>query len=294
MINRRFHLVAIVSVFLAVATGLGVALVAGPGGFAASAQAERADTQRLRDRVDRLETDAADAADFAAGVAGPSLSGLLTGQRVLLVGAGEGASEPLAAIGETLEHSKATTVGTLEFTDAFTDPSNGTALVDLAAKLTPKGVTPPNDNDGVETVSALLAMSILDSSEVSAGERDRLVSALTGLDMVTETGELADEPATAVVIVTGEPASGHAAGVAMLADRFGREGATVLAGPKAAGVIDAVRADPARSQRISTVDNVDTPQGHVTAVLTLPSTIEGETGHYGTGESATSVVPRTS
>lgn len=75
MINHRFHLVAVVSVFLAVAVGMGVALTAGPGGSFARAEAEHADAQRLRDQVDRLETAESGADDFAAGVAETILSG---------------------------------------------------------------------------------------------------------------------------------------------------------------------------------------------------------------------------
>lgn len=294
MINHRFHLVAVVSVFLAVAVGFGVAFTAAGGGSAAKAAAERADTDRMQDRLDRLETESDGAADFAEGVAAPSLAALLDGQRVLVIGAGGASRKQLDAVTDTLAQSRAEAAGTLRFSAEYTDPGNSTALVDLAAKLTPKGVKPPNDNDGVETVSALLAMSILDKSEVSARDRDRLVRALTGLDMVTETTELSDEAATAVVIVSGAADSEQAAGVATLADRFGREGATVLAGAKPDGVVAAVREDPARSKRISTVDNVDSPQGRVTAVLALPSTIEGEIGHYGTGSSATAAVPETS
>ncbi|ADD44080.1 copper transporter [Stackebrandtia nassauensis] len=292
MINHRFHLVAVVAIFLAVAVGLGLGMV-GVGGSAGSAhaEAEQADTQRLRAEVDRLGTASEKARDFATGVAPVTLAELLADERVLLVGIGGAKDAELDAISDTLEYSRATSAGTLNFTDAFTDPDNSASLIDLAAKLTPKGVKPPNDNNGVETVSALLAMSILDKSEVSASERDRLVSALEGLKMVDVAENLSDERATAVVIVSGKPESGHQPSVVTASDRFGREGATVLAAAKPDGVIEAVREDPARSKRISTVDNVDSPQGRVTAALALPSTIEGETGHYGTGESANAVVP---
>ncbi|MGH8877326.1 MAG: copper transporter [Stackebrandtia sp.] len=288
MINQRLHFVAVVSVFLAVAVGLWIGVAAVDGGTG-TGDALRDDTDRLRGEIDRLETDAAHAKDFATGVAPATLGGVLDDERVLLVGVGGATGEQLDEVAAALSYSRAEPAGRLQLSQEFTDPGNSGRLVDLAAKVTPKGVKPPNDNDGAETVSALLAMSLLDKHDVATGDRDELITALERLGMLAEPAELGSGHAGAVIMVSGKAA--HESDVVTVADRFGREGATVLAASRPAGVIDAVRADPAGAARVSTVDNVDTPAGRVAAVLALPGTIAGEIGHYGTGDNVTTAVP---
>ena len=289
MINQRLHFVAVVSVFLAVAVGLVVGVTAIGGGGDGDTAAAHDDTQRLRGEIDRLEADADQAQEFATEVAPATLGGMLDDERVLLVGVGGAGGEQLDEVAAALSYSRAKTAGRLELSKQFTDPDNGDRLVDLAAKVTPRGIKPPNNNDGVETASALLAMSTLAKRDVAQRDRDEIVTALEHLGMLAAPAELESDPADAVIIVTGDTAD--AANVVTLADRFGREGPAVLAGARSAGVIDTMRGDPSAATRVSTVDNVDTPQGRVSTVLALPGTIAGEIGHYGTGATATTAVP---
>ena len=53
----------------------------------------------------------------------------------------------------------------------------------------------------------------------------------------------------------------------------------------------ALRADPAVSAAVSTVDNVDSVAGRISTVLALGQEGEGTSGKYGTGEDTQPVPP---
>jgi hypothetical protein len=69
----------------------------------------------------------------------------------------------------------------------------------------------------------------------------------------------------------------------------------VIAGDSASaednGLVGVVRSDPTTSAAVSTVDNVDTTPGQISAVLALGSEGEGTSGKYGTGEDTQPVPP---
>jgi hypothetical protein len=44
--------------------------------------------------------------------------------------------------------------------------------------------------------------------------------------------------------------------------------------------------------KVSTVDNIASPQGRATALLALAEQIEGRAGHYGIGSGATALMPK--
>ena len=52
-----------------------------------------------------------------------------------------------------------------------------------------------------------------------------------------------------------------------------------------------IRDDPALSAAVSTVDNVGTTAGQISAVLALGQESEGTSGKYGTGEDTQPVPP---
>lgn len=77
--------------------------------------------------------------------------------------------------------------------------------------------------------------------------------------------------------------------------QFDKAGDVVVAASADAGngnVVAEVRGDPQLFQTVSTVDNVDTPQGRLVAAWAVADRIRGRTGHYGIGAGAT-LVPKT-
>ena len=302
MINFRYHLVSLTAVFLALAIGLvlGTTALNGPtmDALSETVTSLRNDNEQLRDQVGQLEDDAAKDQNFATEVAPATLAGTLEEQRVLVMSVG--AADPIDVEGATkmLDYSKAANVGQLTFTDAFTDPGNSGQLTDLVAELTPKDFDPPNNNDGVESMSALLAASLLADGPVKADDRDAIISALVDLKMVTVDADLAKQ-ATAVMIVTGEPysdtdATDRNTNVLTFADQFGRTGPSVVAAPTIVGeenVIAGIIDDKALADKVSTVDNISGPEGQLATILALSECIDGKAGHYGTGSEASALVP---
>lgn len=305
MINFRYHLVSVTAVFLALAIGLvlGTTALNGPTLEVMSEQVAtlRDDNATLRDQVLELETAAANEQEFADAVAPATLAGTLEDEQVVVLSMAAADQAHVAGVTTMLEYSGASNVGQLTFTDGFVNPGNSDMLVDLAADLTPAGVEPPNNNDGVESASALLAATLLADGNGSADDRDALIEALVEFQMVTVDVELGEQ-ATAVIVVTGKPyagtdASGQNANVLNFVDQFGQYGPIVCAAPTGAGdgnVISAVLAEPELAEAISTVDNVAGPEGQLATVMALPERIAGNAGHYGTGEGATALVPEPS
>ncbi|HIW64213.1 MAG TPA: copper transporter [Candidatus Stackebrandtia excrementipullorum] len=302
MINFRYHLVSVTAVFLALAIGLvlGTTALNGPTLEVMSEQVAtlRDDNSTLRDQVLELETAAANEQEFADAVAPATLAGTLDEEQVVVLSVAAADQAHVEGVTTMLEYSGATNVGQLTLTDVFINPGNSDMLVDLVADLTPPEVEPPNNNDGVESASALLAATLLADGPATADDRDALIEAMVELQMITVDVELADQ-ATAVIVVTGKPyagtdAAGQNTNVLNLVNQFGEYGPIVCAAPTGAGdgnVISAVLGDPELADAISTVDNVAGPEGQLATIMALPERIAGTAGHYGTGEGATALVP---
>ncbi|HZE38143.1 MAG TPA: copper transporter [Stackebrandtia sp.] len=299
MINVRYHLAALSAVFLAIAVGvvLGTVVTGGSAsGLSDGLTSMRHDNAALRDKVDHLESKDSKHREFTAQVAGAALRDTLRGQRVAVLAVDGAKPSQVRGVARMLDRSQATKDGQLTLAKEFTSPNSSNELLDLAAKLIPKGFEPPNDNDGVETVSALLAASIMAKSGVSATDRDKLTSALDELDMANVDKPFSRDKVTAVVIVTGAGQSkGHNATVLTCAEQFARTAPVVLASPgpvSAAPVAEVVR-DKHRAAKISTIDNIMDPEGQLATVLALDARVHGHVGHYGTGPGTTAAVPET-
>ncbi|GAA4891725.1 copper transport outer membrane protein MctB [Stackebrandtia albiflava] len=305
MINFRYHLVSVTAVFLALAIGLvlGTTALNGPTleVMSETVATLRDDNATLRDQVLELETNAANEQDFATAVAPSALAGTLEEQHVLVLSAAAADPAHVQGITDMLAYSGAENAGQLTFTDTFFDPGNSDQLVDLVAELTPENVDPPNNNDGVESAGALLAAVLLAEGSATVDDRAAVIEALERLQMVTEDVELA-ERATAVIVVTGKPyagtdATGQNTNVVTFLDQFGQAGPVVCAAPTIAGegnVVASIMADQTLAETISTVDNAAGPEGQLATIMALPERIAGTAGHYGTGDSATSLVPQPS
>jgi hypothetical protein len=187
-------------------------------------------------------------------------------------------------------------------TNSFTDPIQDDALQDLAAQDTPASVTTlPNDGVGVETASALLAtVTLANKAELTDANRTQILQAFESGGFIRMDGEVADPAPSAVVIVTGEPATDSdatARNTAFLAvvKQFDTVAAQmVLAAPTAAGTgnpVAAVRGDSSLAKSVSTVDGVSFAEGQVATAMALAEQFTGQVGHYGTGKKATARIP---
>lgn len=296
MISLRYHVVSIAAVFVALAVGL----LLGSGGVSGSllgAVTDRnADLQNTLTAVtaerDGLAATARSADEFAARVGPAALRGVLQGQRVLLVTSGANPDD-VAAVTGLAGQAGATLVGTVALTDAVGDPARGDQLRELASRLLPAGSQLPAAADTGSIVGGLVGGTLLGPGADANGARS-VLGGLSAAGFVSP-GDLPG-PADLVLVVTGGALTGVDAGdaAAVVArftaqlDRLGR--GAVLVGrtgsADATGVVGVARADPGITKGVSTVDDLQSGTGRVSAVLALREQLDQRAGRYGVAATA--------
>ena len=304
MIDFRYHLVSIVSIFLALAVG--IVLGAGP------LQGEIGDT--LSNEVAGLRKDKADlnaqlqqanagaeARDAYIGETNPEvLAGVLQDRRVALVvlpGSDAAVSESTSA---TLRQAGAAVVSTTSVSDAWVTADEGTAAARDAAvaeaatrvgvDVTDTGAVSPRD----VLLAALLTSPTRDASDaVAAATASAGLEVLSSADLLeidTEGLEVAD----LVVVVGGTTTQGDLEARRTAAERWvdltialdDRSAGALVAGESTTAgdgvaVIDAVRNDATATRGVSTVDNAGGALGQASVVHGLAEQAAGEVGQYG-------------
>jgi hypothetical protein len=308
VINFRYHVVSLAAVFLALAIGLVVGTAAANGPIADNLKDQynnvSADNQQLRDQLNERTADLDKAGEFATETAPVLLANKLSGKKVLMLsleGNNKDVDKSVDGIATFLQTAGATVTGKVKLTETFVAPTSKDQLLDTADKSAPPSVSGalPNQNDGVDTSAALLATLLVGRNGSAAVDGTRTVlQAYESQRFITFDGDFT-APAEAVVLVAGPPTTGkdakdRAAASMTVVNRFELAGGLVVGGLSAIGVVGSVRSDTALNKQVSTVDNLVTAQGQVAAVLALADRIAGKTaGHYGTGDGATSMLPKT-
>lgn len=315
MIDFRYHLVSLISVFLALAVG--IALGAGPLketiGDTLTGQVDqlRAEKDALRAELDGASTDLA-AADAWVRAAGAELvDGTLDDRRVAVVALGAVDGDALAAVEDQLTDAGATVSADVTLNPAWTSTDLRqfrSALVgNIEAYLDPQ----PDDDATPDTALAEALLQGLTGAdpaqpdELSTDASTLLELLSSGDDPLVAFGADVTTPADAVVLVapTVVPAEAEAAAggdelqaaldsqiaLARVAQTRS-EGAVVVDGPLAEGtLVQAVLADEDASRAITTVSDAETATGQVSVPLALNARIGGTGGHYGHGEDMTTL-----
>lgn len=293
MISLRHHAISIGAVFLALALGVLLGASGVSDRLLAAVSTQR---DELGDRVleltlerDRLAAAQRGADEFAGRVGPAAVEGLLTGQTVTLVTA---AADPADrdAILVLLGQAGATVGGEVALTEAVGDPARADQLRELTAGLLPTGAQLPAASDTGSLLGGLLGPALLTPD----GQASPVLAGLASAGFVAP-GDV-PAPATLILVLTGGALSGidaadAAAVVTRLAaalDRAGR--GAVLAGRSgsadATGPVGVARADPTVTAALSTVDDVGSGPGRVSAVLALREQLDGRSGRYGTASTA--------
>lgn len=315
MIDFRYHLVSLVSVFMALA--IGIVLGAGPLkeaiGDQLSNQVEqlRADTSDLQQAVDNREAQLADRDAFIEAVTGSLTAGQIGGSSVVLVllpGADGALADSLA---QTLTAAGASVTGRVTLLERWTDPEQQAFRSSLSSQLVQHVEPRPSAGAGaVGELAAVLARAVVTGDAAAAGQGDPQASTvLAGLragELLVTDGDPALLATTAVVL-TGPPeaapgaddqawaAADEASSTALAAALDAASSGAVVAGPtssatQAAGLIAVLRSDRG-APGLSTVDAADTATGPPTLVLALREQLAGGAGHYGVADDATAVLP---
>ncbi len=321
MIDFRYHIVSLISVFLALAVG--IALGAGPLeetiGQSLTGQVEvlREDRDALRAELEDAQSSLDRQSAYLGGAAPLLLEGRLADRRVAVISLGAVEEDARVGVEEKLTTAGATVSARVQVTDLWTDPSVQSfreGLAETAATL----LGPAAGADATDQV-ALAEALVRGLTDADPAAPDRLSTDAGTLLELLSTGEselvtLLDPvaaPADAIVVLAaeaqdpeqvpeGEEPTGAETEAAqqavadhvaiVVAAQARSEGALLAGGVAAPGdLVSTVLDDSELASRISTVTGFRGEPGQISVVLGLNARIGGTVGHYGVGDGLTPV-----
>ena len=316
MIDFRYHVVSLVSIFLALAVG--IVLGAGPLNEGISTgitdQVKQLTTEKNQLRTERdAALTATKAQDSWAEAVTPALVARQLGGRSVAVVELPGAdSSQVDATVDVLEQAGATVSTQVTIQDSWIDPAKQSDRDDVADELTGQLTTAPATDAGTEDVlAAELARALVTTELAQTGQPDEggaaVLKTLTDAGLVEVDGgtDASGQRATLALLVGGAPDSDatdaqvttdDAAWVALARELDSASAGALLAGPPEAaadgGPVAALRSDKDVAATVSGVDDLDSPIGRVNVVLGLRQQLSGGAGQYGTAGSADAVSPQ--
>jgi hypothetical protein len=305
VIDFRYHLVSIIAVFLALAVGLVVGATAlAPGTEALFKTAEnvlsKTNASLSKEKRDLGNEVSADQL-FAQAAASRLLTGLMTGEKVVLV-VGPDADPPvISGVTKALKQAGATVTGQVNLNPQFlqTDGHDEEELTQLAqSQAAQTGVRLPSQLSspiaGQQAASKLLAASLLTAggTALSSADSTHILSALSVGGYVTlgnATSPVSGPATMAVLVAPGGPApqTGRRVLVAVAAALKDAGSGTVMVGGSESVGSDSIIDAEITAGQVSTVDNADTETGQIMTVQALKRMLDGKPlSHYGIGSGA--------
>jgi outer membrane murein-binding lipoprotein Lpp len=309
MITLRAHAISLAAVFLALA--IGVALGSGllSNTVLSGLRDDKRDLQNqidtLTDDNNRLNQKLSAASEFDAQVAPRILAGALRDKSVVVFRTPDAADGDVESLTRLVGQAGGTVTGTVSLTQEFVEANSADKLLSVVnSPIVPAGrQLSTKFVDQGSQAGDLLGIALLTDKNPAAPPVDDAQRA-TVLTALRDTGFLTYEnshitAADTALIVTGgelgEDAGNRGATVARFAAGLAPHGSgTVLAGRDGAAsgtaAVAVTRSDAALSGAVSTVDDIDTGSGQITAVLALGELAGGgKPGQYGIGRGAASV-----
>ncbi len=310
MISLRQHALSLAAVFLALAVGV----VLGSGFLSDTLLSSLRDEKRdlhtqisgLNDQKNVLNEKLSAANNFDTQLVGRIVHDALGGKSVVVFRTPDAKDDDVAAVSTFIGQAGGAVTGTVSLTQEFVEANSAEKLQtvvnssilpagqQLSTKLVDQG-SQAGDLMGI----ALLINANPAVPPVDQPQRDAVLAALR------ETGFITYQPndhmgaANAALVVTGgslpQDAGNQGVSVARFAAALAPHGSgAVLAGRDGSATggaaVAVTRADAQMNSAVSTVDDVDTAPGRITAVLGLHDLINGgHAGQYGTGHGATSI-----
>lgn len=310
MISFRYHLVSLISVFLAIALGIVIGTTQLNGavldGLRGQVNELTDDKRDLETRSQTLQSQLSEGDAFGEAVAPVLVTGTLPGATVLMVLAADDIdAEVVDQTASLVETAGATVTGTLQLSPEYSDPQMAQDLQNyVTSEGVPPGIQLPVTDDAAVLVGALLGTVLMNPTEGTEPPdptaATSVLAALSSLGVLSvESAEVAS--ADYAIILTddaqeGEDAAERNRALAALAEALDATGRGAVVGGDALsaaenGLVGAIRADPRLSAAVSTVDNVDVAAGRLSTVLALTAEGQGTSGKYGTGEDTQPVPP---
>jgi len=313
VIDFRYHVVSLISVFLALAVG--IALGAGPLketiGDTLTGQVEqlRSEKDALRSELDTSASELADTRSYVDAAGPQLLAGALTDRRVAVVALGAVDDAVASAVDDRLTQSGATITAHATLTDAWADPDQRSFRQALVGNLLQFLDPAPDQGADLETeLASALVQGLVGADPASP---DALTQDASYLLEILSTGDnplvtFADPITTAadaVVVIAATPSKSAADAsptaapteddlepqlAVLAAAQKDSEGAVLVDGPRGAGSLtDTILGDDALAGTLTTVSGSADVTAQVNVPLALAARIAGTNGHYGFGNDET-------
>jgi len=313
VIDFRYHLVSIVSIFLALAVG--IVLGAGPlkedigNRLTEQTTALRAEKSQLRTELDAEKKGSAARDTFSNTVAPAIVKDRLTGKTVTLVIAPGADADLVKNATASLLAAGAKIGSTVTLSDAWADPAKRTFRNNLTGQLADLVKAPLASNSADQLAAAVLSRSILGGKDQPTQLVDPSASAaLEGLKAGHLVKVSPDQilPSSAAVLLGGpgkgstqQDTDARLATYVQLVRALDGAGSGVVVATVSNSTdptlstepVAAVRKDSDAVKVASTVDDGDLPMGQTTLVLALAEVYSGNHGQYGLASDAKAIVP---
>jgi Copper transport outer membrane protein, MctB len=313
MISLRQHALSLAAVFLALAVGV----VLGSGLLSNSLLSGLRDEKRelnsqingLNDQKNVLNQKLTAANNFDEQLAGRLVHDALANKSVVVFRTPDAKDDDVAAAAKFVGQAGGTVTATVSLTQEFVDANSAEKLQTVVnSSILPAGQQLSTKLvDQGSQAGDLMGIVLLTNAnpggppapEVQDTQRQTVLAALRDTGFITYQPADRMGAANAALVVTGgalpQDAGNQGVTVARFSAALAPHGSgTLLAGRDGSATggaaIAVTRADAGMNSTISTVDDVDTAAGRITAVLGLHDVLNGgHVGQYGTGRGATSV-----
>lgn len=300
MVDFRYHLVSLISVFLALAVG--IVLGAGPlregisDAITGQVDELRTDRDKLRTRLDDAEGLAEARAALLGELQPAAIADVLSGQSIAVVrlpGAGDG-----EGVVQSLTQAGAEITADVTVNDELINPDSAAFRASYSGQLA--GYLEPAPS-GDATTEEILGQAIAQASaEVGNLDNARtLAEILSSTDpQLVNYNEEASAPATAIVVLSGAtqvteetPAPEDTAKIEALSRvtlGVARTLQTVVVGDSQTPTsLLAVIRSGELSETITTVDSIDSTAATINTPRALRALLDGTSGHWGIQNGAT-------
>ncbi|MDO4244176.1 MAG: copper transporter [Actinomyces sp.] len=301
MIDFRYHLVSLISVFLALAVG--VVLGAGPLqnslGTALNDQVAtlRADRNATQTQLEQTEAAVHERDGYITAAADSLLPGTLTDKKVAVVLMPEVDGSDVDTVVEMLEKSGAAVTGRVTLTTAWVDLSRESFRVTYSGQFSGYLATTRSTE-----ADAILGEGLATALTSDTADASTLMDLLTASDTPLVTVDAEPTGAADMIVVIGpRTATASQATAEATPSQDPTAWATALAGTASVSptvVVGSADQDndvvallrSARAQ-VTTVDSVGQSTAAVSTPLALASTAAGTIGAYGFNDGADAVIP---
>jgi outer membrane murein-binding lipoprotein Lpp len=322
VIDFRYHLVSLISVFLALAVG--IVLGAGPlrenlgDQLAGQVEQLRTEQEQLRTEAEQLSAENDQLSSFVTEVGPDLVDGTLADQRVAVLTDDDSTSASVQRITSLLEDAGAAQVVTVDLRPALWEPGREQERADAVAAIEEIAPAALGTADGAELTDAQRLSAMLpvllageDAEGLDASLRAQLWQALGESGMVGLDGD-APDAVDAVIHASAAPeelaaesdddAAAAERAQGLLASRTAMLGALAASGLPAVvsavtpandastGILRTVRGE-STYDALSTTDRLQEPDGPVLSVLALVEQTRGGSGAYGTTADAAERLP---